>query len=203
MKNLGATIKDVRYGLEKETEELTDHIYKLEEKFSDLNVTCNELKASMETSKSMRIQSLDEMNAKNGHSEEFNAESMIKLKVIDDRIKNLTASVDILKQDVEKKADKIELVRMENVNVTKEVLMKLLPSEESKSSLKEEFKSEIAYFHKSIDELARAWDLKLVKLRKDIDMYSIMKEINTRAKEEDVKSDFMLFDNKISKLEQM
>jgi len=78
---------------------------------------------------------------------------------------------------MEKKADATELIKIENTKVSKEELLSLLPSEDSKDILKDEFKNEIAYFHKSIDELARAWDIKLVKLRKEIDLFAIKKDI--------------------------
>lgn len=102
-------------------------------------------------------------------------------------MKNLNANYEILKQELDKKADIAELVKIENTKVSKEELLALLPSEESKDVMKEEFKSEVAYFHKSIDELARAWDLKLVKLRKELDLFTIRKEINKRALDEEVK----------------
>jgi len=140
--------------------------------------------------------SKNKSSSKDGEDEHYNAEMSIKYKIVDDKMKNLVANLDTLKQEIEKKADANELIKIENTKVSKEELLSLLPSEESKDILKEEFKNEIAYFHKSIDELARAWDLKLVKLRKEIDLFSIRKEIGKRALDDEVKHDFHTIDSK-------
>lgn len=118
-------------------------------------------------------------------------------------MKNLNANYEVLKQELDKKADLAELVKIENTKVSKEELLALLPSDDAKDIMKEEFRSEVAYFHKSIDELARAWDLKLVKLRKELDLFSIKKEINKRALDEEVKYEIHKVETKWSKIEQL
>jgi hypothetical protein len=121
------------------------------------------------------------------YSDENDAGASMKYKVIDDMIKNLTASYENLKREVDNKAETIEMLKIENTKVSKEELLALLPSNDSKDNMKEEFRSEVAYFHKSLDELARAWDLKIVKLRKELDPFTIKKEINKRALDEEFK----------------
>jgi hypothetical protein len=121
------------------------------------------------------------------YSDENDAGASMKYKVIDDMIKNLTASYENLKREVDNKAETIEMLKIENTKVSKEELLALLPSNDSKDNMKEEFRSEVAYFHKSLDELARAWDLKIVKLRKELDPFTIKKEISKRALNEEFK----------------
>jgi hypothetical protein len=121
------------------------------------------------------------------YSDENDAGASMKYKVVDDMVKNLTASLENLKKEVDNKADTSEMLKIENTKVSKEELLALLPSDDSKDNMKEEFRSEVAYFHKSLDELARAWDLKIVKLRKELDPFTIKKEINKRALDEEFK----------------
>jgi prefoldin subunit 5 len=202
LKTLTNMIKEVRNNYERESEATQDHIHKLEDKYAEFNRRFSVIESFTKNVKDKNTADLESKKSES-HNEEYNAERSIKFKILDDRVKNLTANYENLKQELDKKADIVELVRMENTKVTKEELMSLLPSEESRDILKEEFKSEIAYFHKSIDDLARAWDLKLVKLRKEIDMHAIKREINKRALDDDVKHDLHVMDMKWSKFEQI
>jgi hypothetical protein len=201
LKSLANIVKDVKYGYERECETTMSHIHKMEDKIAEFNRRFIVVESFTKTVKDKNTVDLDSRKSENNG--EYNAESSIKYKIIDDRVKNLSANFEGLKQELDKKADNSELVRIENTKVSKEELMSLLPSEESKDILKEEFKSEIAYFHKSIDDLRREWDLKLVRLRKEMDLFTIRKDINTRAKEEDVKGDIGQLAGKFNGLEQV
>lgn len=174
IKSLSNSVKEIRNSYESDTGIVMDHIRNLEDKYSEFGRRFSALESFSNNNKEKLTGDLMSKKPAEGHSE-FNAESSIKLKLIDDRVNNLMANLEQIKTDLDNKADISELLKVENSKVTKEELLALLPSEESKDVLKEEFKSEIAYFHKSIDELARAWDLKLVKLRKEIDLYAIKK----------------------------
>lgn len=138
---------------------------------------------------------------KKNNNEQIDAESNIKIKMMDDKVKNLVASLESLKQEVDTKADKNELFQVENVKVSKDELLSLLPNEESRDMLKEEFRSEIAYFNRTIDELARAWDLKLVKLRKEMDLYTIQRDIHKRPTKEEIDEKIDNVNQKHTKLE--
>ncbi|CAI2386723.1 unnamed protein product [Moneuplotes crassus] len=193
------SIKDTRYSFEKEIESVMGHI----NKFIEYGRRISSLESTSKKSQSSSSGNEPGQKKEKSGGSGYNAEISIKYKIIDDKIKNLTATCDSLKADLENKADAGDLIKIENTKVSKEELLALLPSEESKDVLKEEFKNEIAYFHKTIDELARAWDLKLVKLRKEIDMFSIKKEIGRRALTEDMKHDFHVIESKCAKMEHL
>ncbi|CAI2386626.1 unnamed protein product [Moneuplotes crassus] len=200
LKPVNDSIKEVRNGFEKEMESMMEHI----NKFSEYGRRIASIESLTKNISGPVLQDGSSVNGKGeGATSEYNAELSIKNKMVDDKLKNLTAACDALKSDLENKAEVSEMIKIENTKVSKDELLALLPSEESKDVLKEEFKNEIAYFHKSIDELARAWDLKLVKLRKEIDLFTIKKEIGKRALIEEVKHDFHVIQAKCSKVEHL
>jgi len=202
IKTLTNTIKDVKYGYERECEITTQHIHKLEDKLAEFNRRFIVVESFTKNSKDKTTGDLDSKKS-DAQNNEYNGGSSIKFKVLDDRVKNLAANFESIKLDVDKKAENSELVRIENTKVSKDELMSLLPSEESKDILKEEFKSEIAYFHRTIDELRREWDIKLVRLRKEMDLFPIKREINMRAKEQDVRYEIGRLEDKYGSYEQL
>lgn len=198
-KSVLSQVKEVKYGYEKESESMMDHIHKMEDKLAEFNRRFSVVE-SFTTNAQGKLYA--DINSKGEEEDKnLNAESSIKFKLIDDRIQNLNANYESLKEEVDRKADKSELYKVENTKVSKEELLSLLPNEDSRDILKEEFRSEIAYFNKTIDELARAWDLKLVKLRKDLDLYSLQKDIHKRPLKEDIDVKFVDMHNRYIKME--
>ena len=178
LKPINSTIQETRDGLEKDIAGIMEHI----RKSGDYGRRIGALEGLTKNMPAFNSFSEGDSKHKSGKggeadNENYNVDVNIKCKMIDDNMKNLKANLESLKGEMEKKADTTELIKIENTKVSKEELLSLLPSEDSKDILKDEFKNEIAYFHKSIDELARAWDIKLVKLRKEIDLFAIKKDI--------------------------
>lgn len=131
VKQISNSLKDMKYGYEREVEEFTNHIHSFEDKFSDFKRKFANVEAFVSNLKDKSMSDFE--NKKNDYnSTEYNGESSIKVKNFDEKIKNFTTHLETLKQEVDKKADKLEILRIENTCITKEEIISLLPSEDSK-----------------------------------------------------------------------
>ena len=94
-----------------------------------------------------------------------------------------------------------QVARLEQVKIDKEDVLTLIPTTEPRDLVREEIKEQAAYLSKNMNELGRAWDLKLVKLRNDLDLHSIRKEISTKANDDEVRREIQSQEYKMGNLE--
>ena len=124
-----------------------------------------------------------------------------KISIIEEKIRQTLKEQAFLKQSLENKADLGQVARLEQVKIDKEDVLTLIPTTEPRDLIREEIKEEAAYLSKNMNELGRAWDLKLVKLRNDLDLHSIRKEISTKANDDEVRREIQSQEYKVGNLE--
>ena len=124
-----------------------------------------------------------------------------KISIIEEKIRQTLKEQAFLKQSLENKADLGQVARLEQIKIDKEDVLTLIPTTEPRDLIREEIKEEAAYLSKNMNELGRAWDLKLVKLRNDLDLHSIRKEISTKANDDEVRREIQSQEYKVGNLE--
>ena len=101
VKQISNSLKDMKYGYEREIEEVTNHIHSIEDKFADFKRKFTNVETFVNNLKDRSITDIDPKKGE-GNGGEYNAESSIKLKLFDEKVKNLTANYESMKQEMDK-----------------------------------------------------------------------------------------------------
>ncbi len=103
---------------------------------------------------------------------------------------------------MDEKTSKEDVRKLTTDKVTKEELEQLIPNEEIlQEKMKYIVRDEIETLQGKIMDQFRSFDQKLVRIRADIDVHSLQRQIDMKANEESVKSDFSNHEFKISTLD--
>jgi len=108
----------------------------------------------------------------------------------------------MLKKLMEEKVSREEVPRLTSDKVSKEEIASLIPNEEiMQEKMKFVVRDEIEVMYGKFMDHLRNFDGKLVRLRQDVDVHSIQKQIERKANEDQVRNDFGNHEFKISTLD--
>lgn len=86
---------------------------------------------------------------------------------------------------IDLKADNSEMLKFVNDKADKNEILQLIPNVDIKATVEQYIKEDTGFILKSINEMQWAWENKIIKLRNDIDIFQIKKEIHSKLDSED------------------
>ena len=104
-----------------------------------------------------------------------------RLKSTEDKVKQLAKMVNKHASLITLKAENSAVMKIANEKVDKEEFLQMMPNLDTKTLVQNSIKEEIAFLSKTLDEMQRAWDHKIVKLWSDIDLVGLKREISLKT----------------------
>jgi len=121
---------------------------------------------------------------------------------LEDSIGALEQRLDGLRKQVEDKVTREEVRKLTADKVTREDLEQLIPNEEIlQEKMKYIVRDETDKLQDKVMDQFKVFDQKLVRLRSEVDVHGMQRQIDLKANEESVKSDFSNHEFKISTLD--
>lgn len=103
----------------------------------------------------------------------------------EDVLFNLESRIDTIKKVLEEKANREDIPKLTSDKVTKDEISQLIPNEEMmQEKMKYIIRDEIENINSKFMDYLRNFDSKLVRLRQDIDVHTIQKQIDRKANED-------------------
>ncbi len=144
---------------------------------------------------------LEEKNGKRKGGGTMGPQAEVWFKSIDEKIWGIIKTQNQHQSLIQLKAEESELLKLQSEKVDKQELLEMLPNVDVKSQVETCIKLEIVDLSKTMEEMQWAWDHKITKLRSDIDIHRIRKDINTKLDTEDFQQECARTDGSITNIE--
>lgn len=123
-------------------------------------------------------------------------------QALEDSISSLEQRLDNFKKLLDDKVTRDDVRKLTSDKVTREDLEQLIPNEEIlQEKMKYIVRDETDKLSDKVTDQFKVFDQKLVRLRSEIDVHSMQRQIDLKANEDSVKSDFSNHEFKISTLD--
>ena len=125
-------------------------------------------------------------------------EAEMRFKKQEEVIKQLTKTLKQHASLIALKAENADLMKFESQKVDKEEFLDMIPD----IDINREVKAQIGHIPKQLDELQKAWDHKIIRLRADVDLHSVKKQLGNKLDERDFRAEKEKTESDIKNIEE-
>lgn len=117
-------------------------------------------------------------------------------------MESMETKFDSLRKQLDAKVTKEDVKKLTADKITKEDLENIIPNEDiSQEKMKYLVREEIEALSVKISDQFKQFDNKIIRLRAEVDIHSVMRQLDRKANEEQVRSDFSNHEFKITTLD--
>ena len=132
----------------------------------------------------------------------YSAEMEKRITAFETQFENIDSKFESLKKQLDDKITKDDVRKLTSDKISKEDLEHIIPNEEiTQEKLRYLVREEIETLTVKISEQFKQFDNKMIRLRAELDIHSIHRQLERKANEEQVRNDFGNHEFKIGTLD--